>query len=78
MKKIKYILKTFTGGQDLTPRQRLIGMWWATSLSMTCMCAESIPALLFFVANFGISSHYLEKYVPVPEDDSDPFDDEFE
>lgn len=77
MKKIKYILKEFSGGQELTMKQRAIGIWWATSLAMAAMCAESIPALLFFVVNFGISSHYLEKYVPVPEDDSALMDEEF-
>lgn len=78
MEKIKHILKELSGGQKLTMKQRAIGIWWATSLAMTAMCAESIPALFFFVVNFGISSHYLEKYVPVPEDDSVSLDDEFE
>lgn len=70
MKKIKYYIKEFSGGQDLTPRQRAIFLWWSLSLTFTLIFAECLPLLALMVASFALSSHYLKKEVPVPDDDS--------
>lgn len=77
MKNIKYYLKEFSGGQDLTPKQRAILTWWGLSLTMTAVCAESLVACGFFLLNFMWASRYLDQ-VPIPEDESDYFDDEEE
>lgn len=42
MRKIKYILKEIAGGQDLTPRQRAIFMWWGLSLTFAVIFAECL------------------------------------
>ena len=69
MKKIKYILKEISGGQNLTPRQRAIFMWWALSLTFAVIFAECLWLLALMVGSFALASHYL-KEVPIPEDDS--------
>ncbi len=69
-KKLKYLIKEISGGQDLTPRQRAIFMWWSLSLSFTLIFAECLPLCALMVASFVVSSRYLEKEVPIPEDDS--------
>lgn len=68
-KKLKYYIKEISGGQDLTPRQRAIFMWWALSLTAAMLFAECLPLCALVVASFAWSSHYL-KEVPIPEDDS--------
>ena len=49
MNKIKHYLKEIAGGQDLTPRQRAIFMWWALSLTFAVIFAEC----LWFCALIG-------------------------
>lgn len=70
MEKIKYYIKEFTGGQDLNRRQRAIFMWWASSLTLALIFAECFWLCSLMVASFGIASQYLQKEVPVPDDDS--------
>lgn len=70
MNKIKYYIKEVSGGQDLTPRQRAIFMWWATSLSFAVIFGECFWLCALMVASFGLASRYLKKEVPVPDDDS--------
>ena len=70
MNKIIYYIKEFSGGQDLTPRQRGIFMWWAMSLTFAVIFAECLWFCALMVASFGIASRYL-KEVPIPEDDSE-------
>lgn len=69
-KKLKYIIKEISGGQNLTIRQRAIFTWWALSLTFTMMFAECLWLCAIMVVSFCVSSHYLEKEVPVPDDDS--------
>lgn len=69
MNKIKYYLKEIMGGQDLTPRQRAIFMWWALSLTFAVIFAECLWLCALKVASFALASHYI-KEVPIPEDDS--------
>lgn len=71
MNKIIFCLKEIAGGQDLTPRQRAIFMWWALSLTFAVIFAECLWFCALMVASFALSSHYLKKEVPVPEDDSE-------
>ena len=68
--KLKYYIKELSGGQDLTPRQRVIFMWWSLSLTFTLFFAECLWLCALMVASFGLSSHYLKKEVPIPKDDS--------
>ena len=42
MKKIKYILKELSGGQELTMKQRGIFMWWSLSLTFAVIFAECL------------------------------------
>ncbi len=69
MNKIKYYLKEIMGGQDLTPCQRAIFMWWALSLTFAVIFAECLWLCALMVASFALASHYI-KEVPIPEDDS--------
>jgi hypothetical protein len=68
-KKLKYIIKEISGGQDLTRRQRAIFTWWALSLTFTMIFAECLWLCAIMVVSFCVSSHYL-KEVPIPDDDS--------
>ena len=70
MNKIKYILKEIAGGQNRTPRQRAIFMWWAMSLTFAVIFAECLWLCALMVASFGFASHSL-KEVPISEDDSE-------
>ena len=69
MKKIKYILKELSGGQELTMKQRGIFMWWSLSLTFAVIFAECLWLCFLMVASFGIATHYL-KQVSIPDDDS--------
>lgn len=69
MKPVKFYLKELSGGQDLTPRQRAIFLWWALSLCLALMCAESIVPCMVFVASFALASKYMDE-LPTPKDDS--------
>lgn len=66
MKKIKYILKELSGGQELTMKQRGIFMWWSLSLTFAVIFAECLWLCFLMVASFGIATHYL-KQVPIPD-----------
>lgn len=71
MNKIIFCLKEFSGGQNLTPRQRVIFMWWALSLTFTVIFGECLTLCALCVVSFAVSSHYLKKEVPVPKDESE-------
>ncbi len=75
MANLKYYLKEFSGGQLLNRKERAIFMWWALSLSFTLICAESIPLLVIAVANFGLSSKFVNKIpiskFPLPDDEEE-------
>lgn len=69
MNKITYYIKEFSGGQNLTPRQRAISMWWSLSLAFAVIFAECLWFCALMVASFALASRYI-KEVPIPEDDS--------
>lgn len=71
MKNIKYYIKELSGGQDLTPRQRAIVLWWSLSLCFTVIFGECLTLCALCVVSFAVSSHYLKKEVPVPKDESE-------
>lgn len=70
MEKLKYYIKELSGGQNLTPRQRIIFMWWSLSLAFTMVFAECLWLCALMAASFAMASRYL-KNMPIPEDDSD-------
>lgn len=69
MNKIKYYFKEIAGGQDLTPRQRAIFLWWALSLTFAVIFAECLWFCALMVASFALASCYI-KEVPILKDDS--------
>lgn len=73
MATLKYYIKEVTGGQLLNRKERAIFLWWSLSLCFTLILAESIPLLIIAVANFAISSRFLEKIpiskFPLPDDE---------
>ena len=66
-------LKEMSGGQsNLTPKQRLIFLWWAMSLTCTILFAECLWLCALAVGSLWWSSKYINQ-IPVG-DDEDGFD----
>lgn len=64
MANLKFYLKEFTGGQRLNRKERAIFIWWALSLCIVMISAESIPFLVLAVANIALASKHLKR-VPI-------------
>lgn len=69
MNKIKYIIKEIAGGQELTPRQHAIFMWWTLSLTFAVIFAECFELCILMAISFALASNCMGE-APIPKDDS--------
>lgn len=75
MRKLQYILKEISGGQNLTRRHRAIFMWWAMSLTLLLIFGESLVMAAIMFISFGFSSYFMGE-LPTPEEpEEDGWDD---
>ena len=67
-KELWHLLKSQTGWDDLTIKQKLITFWWSLSFCGFAVCGSLFVTALI-VANFAGSSYCMVKYVPEPKDE---------
>lgn len=67
-KELRQLLKSQTGWDEMTIRQKLITFWWSLSFCGFAVCGGLLVTAII-VANFAASSYCLVKYVPEPKDE---------
>jgi hypothetical protein len=62
------LLKSQTGWDSLTIKQKLITFWWSLSFCGFAV-SGSLLVTAIIVANFASASYCMVKYVPEPKDE---------
>ena len=67
-KELWQLIKSQTGWDGMTIKQKLITFWWSLSFCGFAVSGNLVVTALI-VANFAASSYCVVKYVPEPKDE---------